>query len=49
MIAYNQTKPPIWDLKNIRVKVRLYGGLLDKLADPYDLTNLWTNLSTGAQ
>ena len=56
MIAYNQTKPPVWDLsnvminlENIRIKVRLYGGLFDKLADPYDLTNLWTNLSAGAQ
>jgi len=47
--AYNQTTPPVWDPKNIRVKLRLYGGTLDKLADPQDLNAMWGNLSSVAK
>lgn len=37
------------DLENIRVKLRLYGGTYDKLADPTDLNAFWNNLSPVAQ
>lgn len=47
--AYNQTTPPVYDPKNIRVKLRLYGGTYDKLADPTDLNAFWNNLSAGAK
>lgn len=47
--VYNQTTPPLWDVKNIRTKVRLYAGTYDKLADAQDVNLLWGNLSTSAK
>lgn len=29
MKHYNSTKPPLWDLKNIRTKMRFFGGTSD--------------------
>lgn len=34
---YGQPSPPVWDLKNIRVPVRLIAGSSDLLADPTDV------------
>lgn len=31
---YGQAMPPTWDLKNIRVPIRLFAGTTDELADP---------------
>jgi gastric triacylglycerol lipase len=38
---YNQPYPPTFDLKNIRVPVRLFAGSSDLLADPTDVAFLW--------
>lgn len=38
---YNQTTPPVWNFKNIRVKMRFFGGTSDELADVTDLNAMW--------
>ena len=35
----------MWDLKKIRVPVRLFAGSSDELADVKDVDNLWNSLS----
>lgn len=46
---YGQSTPPLWNLKNIRVPVRLFAGSSDLLADPTDVAWLWSNLSEGSK
>jgi hypothetical protein len=42
---YGQSSPPVWNLKNIKVPVRLFAGSSDELADPTDVAWLWESLS----
>jgi len=42
---YGQPYPPQFDLKNIRVPIRLFAGSSDLLADPTDVAFLWQSLS----
>ena len=42
---YGQSKPPSWNLKNIKIPVRLIAGSSDLLADPTDVKWLWSELS----
>ncbi len=41
---YGQPTPPKWDLKNIRVPMRLFAGTSDELADVQDVNTLWSLL-----
>lgn len=43
-IHYGQPSPPTWNLKNIKVPVRLFAGSTDELADPTDVAWLWESL-----
>lgn len=43
---YGTATPPLWDLGNIRVPVRLFAGSSDRLADPTDVQKLWKLLDT---
>jgi len=49
MKHYNQTTPPVWNLSNIRVKMRFFGGTSDELADITDLNAMWDDLSKGVK
>lgn len=42
---YGQSTPPIWNLGNVRIPVRLIAGSSDLLADPTDVNWLWSSLS----
>ena len=44
MLNYNQTTPPAYDLKQVRVPVALYWAQNDWLADPVDIQYLRQNL-----
>lgn len=46
---YNQTTPPVWNLTNIRVPVRLFAGSSDLLGDVKDVTYLWEQLAPEAK
>jgi pimeloyl-ACP methyl ester carboxylesterase len=41
---YGQPYPPVWDLSQIRVKMRLFAGSSDLLADLTDVNFLWDSL-----
>jgi hypothetical protein len=45
MAHYNQSTPPIWNLSNIRVPMRLFVGFSDMLADVTDVNNLWRQIN----
>lgn len=45
-IHYGQPYPPSWDLGNIQVKMRLFAGNSDLLADLTDVNFLWNSLKT---
>lgn len=38
---YGTPTPPLYNLGNIRVPVRLFAGSSDRLADPTDVQRLW--------
>ena len=40
MLKYNQTEPPVYNLKNVNVPVALYWAQNDWLADPTDVDAL---------
>jgi hypothetical protein len=42
---YGQPYPPIWNLGNIRVNMRLFAGVSDLLADITDVNFLWESLN----
>ena len=42
---YGQPYPPIYNLSNIRIPVRLFAGTSDLLADITDVNYLWENLN----
>lgn len=44
MAHYNQSTPPLWNLTNIRVPMRLFAGSSDLLADPEDVRFLWSKI-----
>jgi pimeloyl-ACP methyl ester carboxylesterase len=44
MQAYNQTTPPLYDVRGIRTPVALYWADEDWLADPVDVQYLRSNL-----
>jgi len=49
MQHYNQTTPPIIDLKNINFpEVHLFGGNQDELANTKDFNRLFDDLSNSA-
>lgn len=45
MAHYNQTTPPIWNLNNIRVPMRLFAGTSDLLADVTDVNYMWSKIN----
>lgn len=49
MAHYNQTTPPIWNLTNIRVPLRLFAGTSDLLADVKDVDFMWSKLDQPAK
>jgi hypothetical protein len=46
---YGQSYPPTFNLNNIRVPVRLFGGASDLLADITDVEFLWKSLDPSVQ
>jgi len=46
---YGQSTPPVWDLKRVRVPIRLFAGASDELGDPTDVSWLWNSLPASAQ
>ena len=46
MKHYGQPYPPIYNLNNIRVQVRLFAGASDLLADITDVQYLWNSLNS---
>ena len=46
---YGQPLPPVWDLKNVKIPIRLIAGSSDLLADPTDVNWLWNNLPSNVK
>ena len=46
---YGQPYPPVWNLNNIRVPLRLFAGSSDELADITDVNYLWDSLAPEAK
>ena len=44
-VHYGQVTPPFYELRNIKIPVRLIAGTSDLLADPTDVAWLWANLN----
>ena len=42
---YGQVTPPVWNLSNIRIPIRLFAGSTDRLADLTDVNWMWNALS----
>jgi lysosomal acid lipase/cholesteryl ester hydrolase len=49
MKVYGTKDPPIYNLSNIDVPIRLYKGDYDKLADSEDVKRLWDELGSKNQ
>lgn len=41
IVHYGTENPPVWNLGNIRVPMRLFAGSSDRLADPTDVRKMW--------